>query len=889
MLELKDVRFSVTDEKGQLKNIINGINLKIDEGKFVAITGPNGSGKSTLAKLIVGIIKPTSGQILYNGQDITEMSITDRAKLGISFAFQQPVRFKGIKVLDLLRIAAGKQLTISEACEYLSEVGLCARDYINREVEYSDDVKMPIVYFPLCEDWAQMLCEEFVALKMSLLWGKSTRTNILSSYKSKPFIYLPEKVNKKEREACSKHFRFKRDVAKYLTDDILDMPSNANEKCFFYSRTLSDEYNLSLKTKGHYHFIQDVVGDSFSTEKSLIILNGDEDEVYKKIEQNDGRFKIPHIFLFLQKNIDGRNIQLCMKMQRSTIKEYNEDYDAGIHNVIAFLFSQKPYRLQRIYENKHSLVERWQREKFAETRDFISFTKAEMDYLFERQEPCIDFYELGCEINAEEYQIKNTFDFMIQDIAHEVKLRNELAICFTDQSLSKIKEEILNLNSEVNEEYTDYFLQLIYNKYKTELTEILYNWIKFHEIAVVLDYNIDVYYKKQLKFFLQSKCGASSVNFYTFKNFKAHKDGLVFLNSIHEQKILVLSMLNHCTGRSWAIYPNSFDQYHLNPGQSVLQINNKIVFDPRYSWYSYRYEEQLRLLLNSNYRVRYVKNGIQLPDKPIKIGIEPKEDEDEQNVRDRQSGVEQNRVKVSFGPRQHKVLDEYDFVLCKYMDEISICTILDVLRDFEDPTVISIQPLTDFYQPLEDLLDNEERRAGEGELMIRNNPKYCLTDEEKLSSREMWKILLGHRVAQYGEQVVYNDIMKPLLPAERIQFISFKRWLDTSENSVLPRSRRMQKRVIEEYLQIEGLYTRMLRHRKSRISTNTEGKNIIFRTFLIHCLLETDMKKAYKELSNEVLDYLNIGSENDIKIILDLIKDGTINFRLIKSISYDQR
>lgn len=800
----------------------------------------------------------------------------------IKTAKQESHEFKA-----LLNILSSLNLHTKEGRKLLCVLNNIIDYYINREVEYSDDVKMPIVYFPLCEDWAQMLCEEFVALKMSLLWGKSTRTNILSSYKSKPFIYLPEKVNKKEREACSKHFRFKRDVAKYLTDDILDMPSNANEKCFFYSRTLSDEYNLSLKTKGHYHFIQDVVGDSFSTEKSLIILNGDEDEVYKKIEQNDGRFKIPHIFLFLQKNIDGRNIQLCMKMQRSTIKEYNEDYDAGIHNVIAFLFSQKPYRLQRIYENKHSLVERWQREKFAETRDFISFTKAEMDYLFERQEPCIDFYELGCEINAEEYQIKNTFDFMIQDIAHEVKLRNELAICFTDQSLSKIKEEILNLNSEVNEEYTDYFLQLIYNKYKTELTEILYNWIKFHEIAVVLDYNIDVYYKKQLKFFLQSKCGASSVNFYTFKNFKAHKDGLVFLNSIHEQKILVLSMLNHCTGRSWAIYPNSFDQYHLNPGQSVLQINNKIVFDPRYSWYSYRYEEQLRLLLNSNYRVRYVKNGIQLPDKPIKIGIEPKEDE--QNVRDRQSGVEQNRVKVSFGPRQHKVLDEYDFVLCKYMDEISICTILDVLRDFEDPTVISIQPLTDFYQPLEDLLDNEERRAGEGELMIRNNPKYCLTDEEKLSSREMWKILLGHRVAQYGEQVVYNDIMKPLLPAERIQFISFKRWLDTSENSVLPRSRRMQKRVIEEYLQIEGLYTRMLRHRKSRISTNTEGKNIIFRTFLIHCLLETDMKKAYKELSNEVLDYLNIGSENDIKIILDLIKDGTINFRLIKSISYDQR
>lgn len=295
------------------------------------------------------------------------------------------------------------------------------------------------------------------------------------------------------------------------------------------------------------------------------------------------------------------------------------------------------------------------------------------------------------------------------------------------------------------------------------------------------------------------------------------------------------------------------------------------------------------MLLNSNYRVKYVKNGIQLPDKPINVGVEPKDDEDEQNIRRRQSGVEQNRVKVSFGPHQHKVLDEYDFVLCKCMDETSICTILDILRDFEDPTAISIQPLTDFYQPLEDLLDNRGRKMGEGEMMIRNNPKYHLTDEEKVSNREMWKILLEHQVSKYGEQVVYNDIMRSLLPAEKIQLISFKRWLDMSENSILPRSRRMQKRVIEEYLQIEKLYTRLLRHRKSRTSTNTEGKNKIFRTFLIHCLLESDMNKAYQGLSNEVRDYLNIGDETDIRVIIDLIKDESLNLKQIKSIKYDQR
>lgn len=137
MLELNNVSYEVADDNDNgTTTIISDVNLKIDE-RFVAITGPNGGGKSTLAKLIAGIIKPTSGKIILDGTDITDMSITDRAKLGISYAFQQPVRFKGITVIDLIKLAAGKDITISDACVYLSEVGLCARDYINREVNAS--------------------------------------------------------------------------------------------------------------------------------------------------------------------------------------------------------------------------------------------------------------------------------------------------------------------------------------------------------------------------------------------------------------------------------------------------------------------------------------------------------------------------------------------------------------------------------------------------------------------------------------------------------------------------------------------------------------------------------------------------------------------------------
>lgn len=136
MLTLENLSFGVQEERKE-KEIIHDLSLTVDDHKFVVITGPNGGGKSTLAKLIAGIEKPTQGKILLEGQDITEKNITERANLGISYAFQQPVRFKGVQVLDLIRLAAKKKLTAADACVYLSEVGLCAKDYINREVNAS--------------------------------------------------------------------------------------------------------------------------------------------------------------------------------------------------------------------------------------------------------------------------------------------------------------------------------------------------------------------------------------------------------------------------------------------------------------------------------------------------------------------------------------------------------------------------------------------------------------------------------------------------------------------------------------------------------------------------------------------------------------------------------
>ena len=135
MLQLENIGYRVQDGGGE-KRILQNINLTLDD-RFVAFTGPNGGGKSTLAKVIAGILAPTEGKILFDGEDITSLSVTERAKRGISYAFQQPVRFKGLTVRDLINIAAGKNMKVSDACAYLSEVGMCARDYIDREVNAS--------------------------------------------------------------------------------------------------------------------------------------------------------------------------------------------------------------------------------------------------------------------------------------------------------------------------------------------------------------------------------------------------------------------------------------------------------------------------------------------------------------------------------------------------------------------------------------------------------------------------------------------------------------------------------------------------------------------------------------------------------------------------------
>ena len=162
MLELQNLTLTVPSENGTT-DILKDVSLTIEDKKFIVITGPNGGGKTTLAKVIMGLAEPTSGRIRWNGEDITDLSIAERAKKGISYGFQQPPRFKGMKVSDLLQIAAGKKLSHAEACSYLTKVGLCARDYVDRDVDTSlsgGEVKRIEIATVLAKDSDLMIFDE---------------------------------------------------------------------------------------------------------------------------------------------------------------------------------------------------------------------------------------------------------------------------------------------------------------------------------------------------------------------------------------------------------------------------------------------------------------------------------------------------------------------------------------------------------------------------------------------------------------------------------------------------------------------------------------------------------------------------------------------------------
>lgn len=765
--------------------------------------------------------------------------------------------------------------------------------YIYRD--HTSEVLMPIIHFPICADWAQRLCEEFVALKMSVCFGSQIKNKAEDYMRKNRHCIIPMGYSGNKALPYRNRWHFYNQLNKFYMSSV-EIPSCEDEKNLIFSHYLYSSYN-KIDSIDKFWYLKETLGDDTSitdTSEPLSILPYPKDKnnkstydehLFEIISENDGKTKFPYIFLFLNKDMDGRNHPFCMSLQRETINEFNEDYDAGIKVVFFFQFSSKPYRLQRIFEFKHNLVERLQREKVAQTRDFISFTQEEMHLVFSRvskKETTTIEYNRA----KDSYDIKTIFDSIVQDYPRLAKMRNELALCYTDKAKEYFKEDALQIDSDCPTDQFDYFFGIMSSLVNQYAEEQIMDFVLCQRVKVIVDFNVDNKYKREFANYLK-EIGAVSVSFGTFKDFKRLKDGRNYMNNIKEQKILVMSFLNHRTGQSFPIFPNSFDELYTHSYQSVLFVNNLFAFDPRYVWSEYRYIEQQRMILNSNFRSEYMKADIPKLRRPeIK---EPREDEDELN-NNRSQGSSALRYQILYdGTRQHRTVFESDPLICRYSiegNEIeqAIYTADEILRLFEDKSILELVPVSDLYEVLKSWVATKTRDELAGEKAIRMNNKYGLTKEEQNSKIELWKILLKKKVQQEGLNKVYGDIMSPLQPFERIKISSVERWLDDDNDAILPRSRKMQKRVLEEYLGIDVYYTRIMRHRKSMASTKTENINKILRIFIMQSILSSNFERTYSCLSDEICDYLDISSAEDVKDYVNEILLPEISFRSIKDI-----
>ena len=368
---------------------------------------------------------------------------------------------------------------------------------------------------------------------------------------------------------------------------------------------------------------------------------------------------------------------------------------------------------------------------------------------------------------------------------------------------------------------------------------------------------------------------AKSVRFGTFGDLRGFLVGGEYKNSIKQKKILVISFRNDYTESIYHKYPNSFDPYCINSNQMLMEISNFYFMRQYYEWGMYNYGKALRKILKSDFRTSEMKPILKDYKKPIKKLPEDTRDEMERN------STRVQQVKVVYADDTARMYGRSDWMLYKHGNTIGILPLSDLIDVYESLDDLYLQPLMPLVKAVcKDFIDSEKEKDTRSEKLFKEQPSYGLTQQEINSNLQLWKILLIKRIKNLSDKVVYNEIMSHFNERDKISFQSFKKWTDI--NYGIPRARKMQKYLVENYLGIRPPYINLIRRIKERTKSDTESITISVRHFLNIALLNKS-NIAFNILSPEIQDLLGINKPEDIDMIINSIKDK-IYFELIKSI-----
>lgn len=744
--------------------------------------------------------------------------------------------------------------------------------YINRK---DDDLKIPVVYVPYSEYWAQQLCEEFISIKL-FSNGSSGALSFLCQQVSHNtemrFLYnsanrVPETQRRIERDKS----RFYKALYPLL-QDLQKVNINKNETSLVSSNYILDSFSKYLasnkrNSRKHQDYKYWYLGlflesmDTYKRGEHPVYLNNLPPKNFVKELKNNrenDKVSLSNIVLFPTDKAGSFYKDCIVSFQWARLNNYKQFYPS-LRNVFIFSFSPKPYRLQRLFDFKKKLKDRMQIHN-DEVLDFISFTPEEVDNIFDRH---CNTKKITTE-NASTYT--STLDDALSD--KYILRRNEAALC-VNNDMAKVYIQVLHTETECPEYVLGFVTAPLQKQIIGETLIHIQHFVYNKDVFVVLGYELNEQLTSMFKDWLLNTLGANSVTFGSYKDLKP--GAAPYRNKIAQERILIMSLRDHYTNTPFHRYPNSFDPYCVNQNQFVLQIVNEYAFGDNYQYGLYAYNKQLRKILYSPFRKEMLPIAVKDMAEPTK----PRDDDYDMEV-DRSN----NRVAPLYVTYQDETTRQYlrsEWMYYEFNEDKGISPLSDLMDIFADEEGLKLQPLSQFIDVIkEHFLDNE--RDLKEEKRFREAPEFGLSQEEKEGDIELWKLLLKKKQDEQTPEVVYSEIGLE----NEISYSAYLRW--TESDYGLQRSKALQKKVIVEYLKLDQIYLKYIRNIKRLSTNNAEESNSIIRKFLLQALLNSNLSEALSSLEDDAKELFYISNESDIKTILDEV-NKVMEVKQVKQIS----
>lgn len=732
-------------------------------------------------------------------------------------------------------------------------------DYALNDHVKSDTINYKIIHIHSCPDWARELLVRFLIHKIALTKDQTTINRFTKSIQ--PIITIGEgKEGRKEASMIRERNKYFRKLLKLFKD--AETPTN-KQKSFLITK----EQDLITKKSDKNPWIYELFTKEITDDKYNLILSTDTTafDIEKTIKglDEEGIPVIENIFIFHSPN-KGKITNSYNKNQLERLNRHG----LGIKNCIIFSLSDQPFRLYQTIDNvkcrlASSLLNRTI-NKYDEFEDFITFTQEEIDFLFRRE---INQEILFIDCN-ERLFFTSEIDQLIDQLPHNLRYKNNLALAFTDKLQCSITQSIAKEIKDFPIKLFDDYFNLLEQLWTNQLKDRIEAFIEgSHIVGFILPNNMTSDIKHSVSLLFQKP--NRTIKYYSLEDIR---------KGVKVDKLVVLQY--RYTDKIYKSYPNSFDPLPLRNNQKALIVINRLTHNNYYEWNIYWYDKDKNGLLFSNFRkeiLGWTKKTVLRPTLPAIVDYI---NEAENEARKYQT--EKCRVYYKENSKEYLACER---VLYKKNDALHISELKDI-ADFDN---LSIQFLDDIIEQVKDLISEKSADRTNSEAFLRKDPKFALTETEIKSSVELWKILLKRKVANVGEQTVYNAIFSAMPPNERISISTFNQWYNTDNVMILPRSRKHQKALLR-YLGFElgSAYHRIIIAKKLSNINNSRLLNSQIETLLRKALVNKIDEKNFRLLLESHSDIFTLLSINDIEDVNVLVSLLEISLTPIERIGYDQ-